>query len=92
MMKRFTFSAIALASGLLVAAPAFAQSTTDTHSKNGTSTQQYSNSAQKQKTQSDPTNTYMFKPESGNYAARPQKQRTDGEDVTGNNNFRPLSK
>jgi hypothetical protein len=94
MMKRFTFSAVALGSGLLLAAPAFAQNTQNgnAHSKNGTSPQQYSNSAQKQKTQSDPTNTYLFKPESGDYAARPQKQRTDGEDVTGNNNFRPLSK
>lgn len=49
--------------------------------------------AQKQATQSDPTNTYLFRPESGSYTARPaQKQQTDGEDVTGNNNFAPVSK
>jgi hypothetical protein len=90
MMKQFTFTAIALASGLLLAAPSFAQSTStnpqngmsnqphngmSAQQQSGTSTQQYSGSAQKQKTQSDPTNTYMFKPESGNYAARPQKQQ-----------------
>ena len=92
MMRQFTLSAAVLASSLLMAAPSFAQST-DNHPSSATSTQQNSAAAQKQHTQSDPTNTYLFKPESGGYSARPaQKQRTDGEDVTGNNNFAPVSK
>jgi hypothetical protein len=87
-MKQFTLTA-GLISGLVLAAPAFAQPTANATKDHHTSAAH----ATKQKTQSDPTNSYLFKPGSGDYAARPaHKQRTDGEDVTGNNNFPAASK
>ena len=91
-MKNARFGLAVLASGLLMAAPAFAQTSGSSSNQNGT-VQQSPTTAQKQKTQSDPTNSYLFKPGSGDYSPRSaQKQRTDGEDVTGNNNFPAASK
>jgi cell division septation protein DedD len=104
-MQRSVLGSALMASALVLAVPAFAQtssSTAPTHT--GTTATHPAHPmhhkvaptntvATKQHTQSDPTNTYLFKPGSGDYSSRAaQKQRTDGEDVTGNNNFPAASK
>jgi hypothetical protein len=87
-MRRSYITAALLSSGLLMSGAAFAQTSTT----NGQPAQKPA-AAQKQKTQSDPTSQYNFATPGGQYSARPAvKQKTDGEDVTGNNNFAPASK
>jgi hypothetical protein len=87
-MQHSVLGSALMASALIMAVPAFAQSTSPTTPPHTETT-----AATKQHTQSDPTNTYLFKPGSGDYSSRAaQKQRTDGEDVTGNNNFPAASK
>lgn len=94
-MKRFSFSSALVVSGLLFAAPVFAQNTGTGSNSNHAQSPAV---AQKQKTQSNPTSQYNFPAASGNYSSRPgtagtaMKQHTDGEDVTGNNNFPAASK
>lgn len=86
-MKYSYLTAAAVASGLLMAAPAFAQSTSTTTAQPG---KQATVQAKKQHTDgADVTGNSNFPAASGSYA---KKQRTDGEDVTGNNNFMPRSK
>jgi len=82
-------TAAVLASGLVMSGAAFAQTSTDTGQP-----PQKPVTAQKQKTQSNPQSQYNFSTPGGQYSARPPatKQRTDGEDVTGNNNFAPASR
>ena len=96
-MTRSYFAAIGLSAGLLLSGAAFAQSqmgNSQTGSgQTGNGMGQAPVTAQKQKTQSNPTSQYNFATPGGQYSARPAvKQRTDGEDVTGNNNFAPASK
>jgi hypothetical protein len=87
-MTRSYFATGLLSAGLLLSGAAFAQSTTDTGQP-----AQKPVTAQKQKTQSNPTGQYNFSTPGGQYSNRPAtKQRTEGEDVTGNNNFAPASK
>lgn len=90
LMKPSSLAAAMIASGLLIAAPAFAQSTT---SQNATK-QPQNGQAQKQPTDgSDPTSQYNFRTTGGQYSNRgATRQQTDGEDVTGNNNFPAASK
>jgi hypothetical protein len=94
-MQRLTFSAGLLAAGMLMAVPAFAQSGGSDQGASGAQ-QPTTGQPSKQKTQTDVTNSYLFKPGSGSYAPRAgagaTKQQTDGEDVTGNNNFPAASK
>lgn len=98
-MQRLTICAGLFAAGMLMAVPAFAQTSSGNQGSSGAQhpTATVPGQAHKQKTQSgNVTNTYLFKPHSGSYAPRAgagaSKQQTDGEDVTGNNNFPAASK
>ena len=83
-MKTSYLTAALVASGLLMAAPAFAQSTSTTQTPTQKSTQ-----VKKQHTDGeDVTGNNNFR----SATTRATKQRTDGEDVTGNNNFPAASK
>jgi len=85
-MRSSYLAAALVASGLLISAPVFAQSTTDTNKPAKQTTAQ----VKKQHTEGeDVTGNSNFPAASGSYA---KKQRTDGEDVTGNNNFPAASK
>jgi hypothetical protein len=87
-MRRSYITAALLSSGFLLSGAAFAQSS----AVNGQPAEKPV-TAHKQKTQSNPTSQYNFGTRGGQYSARPAvKQRTEGEDVTGNNNFAPASK
>ena len=83
-MKTSYFASALVATGLLMAAPAFAQSIEKPQTP-----AQKSGQVNKQKTDGeDVTGNNNFPAAS----TRVTKQRTDGEDVTGNNNFPARSK
>jgi hypothetical protein len=88
-MRVSYLTSIALASGLLMAAPAFAQTTTTTPPAKKPVATASATHVKKQKTDGeDVTGNYNFPAASGGA----HKQRTEGEDVTGNNNFPAASK
>lgn len=95
-MRTSYLASALLVSTLMIAPAAFAQqpSSNSTHQSQSTSptTSNNGSAATRQKTQ-DPTGQYNFGTPGGQYSSRPgMKQRTDGEDVTGNNNFPAGSK